>query len=188
MTDTELIAKISVRDRIAFDFFYDRYASVLFSFCFRILKEKEEAEDVLQEVFIQIWRDAPRFDATRGSVRSWLFTIARSRALDRYRSRKIAQNRLQEETSEAINGISSQEDLQSTRIRSHYVAKALKKLTRKQRMVLEMMYYEGLTQEEISERLDEPVGTIKSRLRSALMTLRFFFSKKRDESSGKSRL
>ncbi|MCI0414389.1 sigma-70 family RNA polymerase sigma factor [bacterium] len=188
MTDTELIAKISVRDRKAFDSIYDRYASVLFSFCLRILKQKAEAEDVLQEIFVQVWRDAPRFDPRRGSPRSWLFTIARSRALDRYRSRKIAQNRMEEETSAAINGISSQEDLQSTRIRNQYVAKALNKLTRKQRMVLEMLYYEGFTQEEISERLAEPVGTIKSRVRSALIALRFHFNKRREKKPGKRKL
>ena len=85
--DPELFARIAEGDRDAFGLFYDRHAPVLFGFCVRILKDARDAEDVLQETFVQVWRDASRFDATRASVKTWLFTIARSRALDRWRGR-----------------------------------------------------------------------------------------------------
>ncbi|HTS01542.1 MAG TPA: sigma-70 family RNA polymerase sigma factor, partial [Thermoanaerobaculia bacterium] len=91
---TDLLARIVAGDREAFGAFYDLHAPVLFGFCVRILKDARDAEDVLQETFVQAWRDARRFDPTRASARSWLFTIARSRALDRWRSRRSIEKRI----------------------------------------------------------------------------------------------
>jgi RNA polymerase sigma-70 factor, ECF subfamily len=176
MTDIELISRIRSREPSAFDLFYDRYAQIIFNLCIRILRDEVEAEDVMQEVFIQIWKEAERFDAARASVKTWIFTIARSRSLDRYRSRKTAQQRLQENASEELNHISSKEDLQNRRVLQNYVAHAVDQLSREQRIVLELSYYRGLTQEEIAELLGEPLGTIKSRIRSALIRLRSLFS------------
>jgi RNA polymerase sigma-70 factor, ECF subfamily len=176
MTDPELIAGIIKRDRQSFDFFYERYAQIIFNLCVRILKDEAEAQDVLQEIFLQIWREAARFDPSRASVKTWLFTIARSRSLDRYRSRKTVTSRLEDNAEDQIQQIAGKEDLQGTSIMQQYVLNALSELSAEQRLVLELSYYEGLTQEEIAGRLKEPLGTIKSRIRAALMKLRSLFS------------
>jgi len=176
MTDQELIASVAKRNRQAFDLFYDRYAQIIFNLCVRILKEEAEAEDVLQEIFVQVWREAERFDPSRASVKTWLFTIARSRSLDRYRSRKTARQRIDEGAEENLEQLSSNEDLQATTMMQKYVSNALGQLTKDQRVVLELSYYQGMTQEEIADRLGEPLGTVKSRIRSALIKLRSLFA------------
>ena len=176
MTDSELILGVIKRERRAFDLFYERYAQIIFNLCVRILKDEAEAQDVLQEIFLQIWREAERFDASRASVKTWLFTIARSRSLDRYRSRKTVTSRLEDNAEDQIQQIPGKEDLQSKSVMQQYVGNALNRLSPEQRLVLELSYYEGLTQEEISARLNEPLGTIKSRIRAALMKLRSLFS------------
>ena len=176
MTDSELILGVIKRERRAFDQFYERYAQIIFNLCVRILRDEAEAQDVLQEIFLQIWREAERFDASRASVKTWLFTIARSRSLDRYRSRKTVTSRLEDNAEDQIQQIPGKEDLQSKSVMQQYVGNALNRLSPEQRLVLELSYYEGLTQEEISARLNEPLGTIKSRIRAALMKLRSLFS------------
>jgi RNA polymerase sigma-70 factor, ECF subfamily len=176
MTDAELIAGIKSRQKQAFDLFYDRYAQIIFNLCIRILKDENDAEDVVQEVFVQIWKEAGRFDATRASVKTWLFTIARSRSLDRYRSRKTVQSRLEDHTDESLQLLAGKEDLQASSLMQQYVGNALNQLSKEQRVVLELSYYEGLTQEEIAAQLGEPLGTVKSRIRSALIKLRSLFA------------
>jgi RNA polymerase sigma-70 factor (ECF subfamily) len=172
MTDSELIAGVIRRERRAFDLFYDRYAQIIFNLCVRILKDEAESQDVLQEIFLQIWREADRFDASRASVKTWLFTIARSRSLDRYRSRKTVKSRIEDQQEDQLQQIPDKQDLQDASVTQQYVLSALHRLTAEQRLVLELSYYEGLTQEEIAERLKEPLGTIKSRIRAALIKLR----------------
>jgi len=176
MTDSELISGIIKRERRAFDLFYERYAQIIFNLCVRILRDEAEAQDVLQEIFLQVWRDAGRFDPSRASVKTWLFTIARSRSLDRYRSRKTVTSRLEDQSEDQFQQIPGKEDLQGASVMQQYVRSALNRLSREQRIVLELSYYDGLTQEEIAARLKEPLGTIKSRIRAALMKLRSLFS------------
>lgn len=130
----------------------------------------------MQEIFLQVWKEAGRFDAARASVKTWLFTIARSRSLDKYRSRKNIQKRLDANAGEGLQLMPSGEDLQNRTILQRYVGDALDQLSGEQRKVLELSYYEGLTQEEISEKLGEPLGTIKSRIRASLIKLRSLFS------------
>ena len=170
--DPDLFARIAEGDRDAFSLFYDRYAPVLFGFCVRILKDARDAEDVLQEVFVQAWRDARRFDAARASVKTWLFTIARSRALDRWRSRRSLEQRFSAVPDDALDragaGGTDQED---TALRD-YVGRCLGKLSSNEQAVLRLAYFDGYTQEEIAARLSEPLGTVKSRTRSGLAKLR----------------
>lgn len=176
MTDAELITRIVKRDRQAFDLFYDRYAQIIFNLCVRILRDTAEAEDVIQEIFMQVWREAERFDPARASAKTWLFTIARSRSLDRYRSRNAVHRRLDDDASDNLSSLAVQEDFEHSSLMQQYVARALQLLSDEQRRALELSYYEGLTQEEIAEKLGEPLGTIKSRIRSALIKLRSHFS------------
>jgi RNA polymerase sigma-70 factor (ECF subfamily) len=170
--DPELFARIADGDRDAFGLFYDRYAPVLFGFCVRILKDARDAEDVLQEVFVQVWRDARRFDAARASVKTWLFTIARSRALDRWRSRHSLEQRFDAASGESLDRADAGDGGQETAALRDYVGRCLEKLSENERVVLRLAYFDGYTQEEIAERLNEPLGTVKSRTRSALTKLR----------------
>lgn len=176
MTDSDLIIRIKARDREAFHQLYDRYAQIIFSLCIRILRDDAEAEDVAQEIFVQIWKEAERFDPARASVKTWMFTIARSRALDRYRSRKTINQRMETEAEHEIANASDSSDLQSTTLMRQYVTSALRQLSKEQRAVLELSYYEGLTQEEIAAKLGEPLGTVKSRIRASLIKLRSLYA------------
>jgi len=143
---------------------YDLFAGLVNGLAIRILRNRSEAEDVVQEVFVQAWRQAGRFDPRRGSVEAWLCTIARTRALDRLRRRAARR----EEPGEAAPGATPPPRTEEALA----VRKALDTLSGDQRRALELAYYEGLTQTEIAERLGEPLGTIKTRIRTAMIRLR----------------
>jgi len=151
---------------------YDRYRIILFSLLVRILKSREEAEDVLQEVFLQIWKRAKDFDESRGKPFTWLVTLTRSRAIDRIRQLG-ARQRLAEasslEMSEAVSDAVA-DTLHSEQ--REIVARALAALPEEQRRALNLAYFDGLTQSEIAEQLDTPLGTIKTRMRSGMIKLR----------------
>ncbi len=170
--EADLIARIAAGDREAFATFYDLHASVLFGYCVRILKDARDAEDVLQETFVQAWRDAGRFDPGRSAVRGWLFTIARSRALDRWRSRRSYESRVAVPDGPALERAAGPADEASAVETRAFVEGALGRLNPNEQAVLRLAYFEGLTQEEIAERLGEPLGTVKSRTRSGLAKLR----------------
>jgi RNA polymerase sigma-70 factor (ECF subfamily) len=168
--DSELFERIVAGDRDAFGLFYDRHAPVLFGFCVRILKDARDAEDVLQETFVQVWRDAGRFDPARASVKTWLFTIARSRALDRWRSRRSVEHRFPAAVSESHDRAG--DGGQEAAAMRDYVGRCLEKLSENEQAVLRLAYFDGYTQEEIAARLNEPLGTVKSRTRSGLTKLK----------------
>lgn len=168
----DLFARIVAGDREAFAAFYDQHAPVLFGFCVRILKDARDAEDVLQETFVQAWRDARRFDASRASVRGWLFTIARSRALDRWRSRRAFDKRIHAADTPDLERAAGAADGGAAPDVRDFVERALLRLGANEEAVLRLAYFEGLTQEEIAARLNEPLGTVKSRTRSGLVKLR----------------
>jgi len=144
--------------------FYDRYAGLVNALALRILRDRSEAEDIVQEVFVQAWRQAARFDPARGSPEAWLCTMARTRSLDRLR-RKVSRREEPSESAPASTG-------PPATLEGLAVRKALEGLPENQRRALELAYYEGLTQSEIAERLGEPLGTIKTRIRSAMIQLR----------------
>jgi RNA polymerase sigma-70 factor (ECF subfamily) len=170
--DPELLARITAGDRDAFGLFYDRYAPVLFGFCIRILEDGRDAEDVLQEAFVQVWRDARRFDTARTSVKTWLFTIVRSRALDRLRSRRSLDQRFSAASDESLDREHAAAGGQEEAVRRDYVGRWLRRLPKDEQAVLSLAYYDGHTQEEIAARLNQPLGTVKSRTRSGLAKLK----------------
>jgi RNA polymerase sigma-70 factor (ECF subfamily) len=160
-----LLERLTSGDSAALGEFYDRYAALVNGLALRILRNVAEAEDVVQEVFVQVWRQAERYDPARGSAEAWLCMIARSRALDRLR-RRAARREESSDTLEAAGAESPRTE------EALAVRKALESLTGDQRRALELAYYEGLTQSEIAERLHEPLGTIKTRIRTAMIRLR----------------
>ena len=156
---------------------YDRYSRVVYSLALRIVQIDAEAEDVVQEVFAQMFRQAGRYDSRRGSVSSWLLTIARTRAIDHVRARKrLPDRRFGREPESAAENVpdpkADQESQTLTDEQVQRVRRALDGLPSEQRKAIELAYYDGLSQSEIAERLKEPLGTVKSRIRTAMMRLR----------------
>jgi RNA polymerase sigma-70 factor (ECF subfamily) len=160
----ELLRRLTGGEVAALGQFYDLHAGLVNGLALRILRDAAEAEDVVQEVFVQVWRQAERYDPGRGSPEAWLCTIARSRALDRLRRRTTRREDPEPSTPASITTPRTEEALA--------VRKALDSLSPDQRRALELAYYEGLTQTEIAQRLGEPLGTIKTRMRTAMIRLR----------------
>jgi len=157
-------------DESALGRIYDRYRLILFGLLVRILHSREEAEDVLQEVFLQVWRRAGDFDEARGRAFTWLVTVARSRAIDRLRALG-SRARLAEAVPAAEQiGDAAQEAFQSEQ--AEVVRHALAQIPTDQRQALLLAYFEGLTQMEIAARLGAPLGTVKTRMRAGMMKLR----------------
>ena len=159
-----LISRIADGDHEALGEFYDRYASMANGLALRILRNTSDAEEVVQEVFVQAWRQADRYDPTRGTPEAWISTLARTRALDKLRRRTSRR----EDPSEAAPGTTAT----PPNVEVLAVRRALSGLSAPQRTVLELAYYDGLTQSEIAQRLGEPLGTVKTRIRTAMISLR----------------
>jgi RNA polymerase sigma-70 factor (ECF subfamily) len=168
LNDQALILAIRSGDQQAMAELYDRYSPVVYAVALRVLSDTAAAEDVLQEIFMQVWRNPAAFESGRGNLAPWLAVITRNRAVDVLRKR-----RPQTEISE--NTISIEPDLASEADRGRAVDKVravLKDMPAAQRSALEMAYFEGYSQSEISEKTGEPLGTIKTRIRAGLMVLR----------------
>lgn len=173
ISDNELLSGVARGDEQALAFIYDRYRLILFGLVLRILHDRQEAEDVLQETFLQVWRRAGDFDATRGRVFTWLVTIARSRALDRLRalgSRTRTAEEVVAQSPQDQAGDAAKEAVKSEQ--GKIVRQALAELPEEQKRTLFLAYFEGLTQTEIAARLGDPLGTVKTRMRAGLMKLR----------------
>jgi RNA polymerase sigma-70 factor, ECF subfamily len=172
IADDDLLRAISRGDESALAALYDRYRLILFGLILRILHDRQESEDVLQEVFLQVWRRANDFDPARGRAFTWLVTIARSRALDRLRM-VASRSRFIEADEQVATGevIDAAQDVVKSE-QGEIVRQALRELPAEQRRALLLAYFEGLTQAEIADRLGDPLGTVKTRMRSGLIKLR----------------
>ena len=172
VSDVALLQAIARGDEASLARLYDQYRVILFGLLVRILNSREEAEDVLQEVFLQVWRRAGDYDEQRGKPFTWLVTLTRSRAIDRLRvlsaRQRLATSVAQDQPAEASDALketvrSEQKDI---------VRQALAELPEEQRRTLLLAYFEGLTQTEIAAKLNAPLGTVKTRMRSAMTKLR----------------
>ena len=169
-TDAALIARIVARDETALEALYDRYAGMLSSVLNRILRDTHAAEKILQDIFYQLWRNAGQFNASRGSLPGWLMVIARNRAISRLRRHTPSQG---EELQE--NAVVLPFNLESSVAQQQLLGRvkgALENLPKEQRAAVELAYFEGMTHSEIARRTGDPLGTVKTRLRSALETLK----------------
>ena len=178
-TDRGLLEGVARGDEPALERLYDRYSAPLYALAYRIAGERSDAEEIVLDCFSQAWRDAPRFRAERGSVIAWLTMICRSRALDLVRARgrraRLVSSAAAAEpdTPPAMGGRDPAEerDLEQ-RERREVVRNALRGLSDSQRQAIELSYYAGLSHSEIAERLGEPLGTVKTRVRLAMEKLR----------------
>jgi RNA polymerase sigma-70 factor (ECF subfamily) len=169
-----LIARIAAGDRDAFSRFYDLLAPTAFGLIRRVLRDPEAAAEVLQEVFWQVWREAPQYDPKRGSPEAWLVMRAKTRAIDRLRSIRRRDRTFVAPVDESV-ARSSEEPAENPAVVAEdreLVHTALAQLPEPQRRVIEMAFFEGLTQSEIAIRLREPLGTVKTRARLGLERLR----------------
>jgi len=169
--DGRLIRAMAQGDLSALADFYDRYATLIFGLAARVTGNAADAEEVLQDVFIQAWSEAARYAPGRGSPRTWLLTIARSRAIDRRRRRRRDEGAMpsSEETLDPRDGPGG--DLEE-RERREAIRKALGLLPPEQRAAIELAYFQGLTHVEIAMQTGDPVGTVKGRLRLGIEKLR----------------
>ncbi len=175
MRDTELLRQIAAGDRTAFAEFYDRQAVLMFSVASRILHDPAEAEDVLQEACLQIWEKAAKFDPGLGRASSWAAILVRNRAIDRIRSAQ-RRTRLAQEAGPELAFAAAESGTANEMVhgaeRAKLIQSAIGVLPADQRKAIELAYFSGLTHTEISEKLREPLGTIKARIRRGLLKLR----------------
>ena len=175
--DVLLVEQINRGDDQAFATFYDRFAPGLFSMIYAILHDQKESEDVLQEAFVQMWKRTATYDATRSSLFTWSVMIARHKAIDRLRSRQ-RQSRLAEAVANepedfmATASVERADNLLARNDERERVRAALNQLGAAQREALDLAFFAGLTQTQISEKLGTPLGTVKARIRRGLMALR----------------
>ena len=148
---------------------------------FRVVQSRTEAEDVLQDVFLQVWRQAATFDAARGSVFVWLTMLARSRALDRLDRLAVRKGAVEHEARATLEDVPDAADLATAAQEYRQLRAALAGIPEAQRQVLELAYFKGLTQREIASLLDKPLGTIKSAARLGLLKLRRQLAPEDDE-------
>ena len=157
----------------SFELLYDNYSAALFGVCLKILNDQELAEDVLQDAYIKIWSNIQSYDNSKGTIFTWMLNIARNSAIDKYRQQKKRSIRtIQNSTNDVGNVLSNSEEFN---INTIGLNELLKKLPEDQQEIIEYLYFKGYTQQEVSDELKMPLGTVKTRSRAALKLLRDLF-------------
>ena len=169
--DADLLGRVQQGDEQAMTALFDRYSRIVYSVALRVLRDPASAEDVMQEIFLQIWRTPAKFIATRGSLSGWLSVVTRNRSIDRLRRRRPTEQ--VEEMQLASPGNLANEAERNIMMEKARVV--ILQLPTEQRKTLELAFFEGLTHSEIAEKTGDPLGTVKTRIRSALLTLRKAF-------------
>jgi len=172
--DAAIVRRLAGGDRTALAELYDRHGDIVYSLACRILGSTSDAEDVVQDVFTQAWRQADRYDAGRASPAAWLLNMTRTRAIDRLRANRTRQRVTPDEERVAL-AADSTDDQEQRAIgaqRAGRVRAALGVLAQAQRQAIELSYFSGLTHTEIAQQLGEPLGTVKTRIRTGLLKLR----------------
>ena len=171
-TEQELVAALKQRDNQAFAFLYDHYAGALYSIIRQIITDNSElAGDVLQEVFINIWRKIESYDQTKGRLFTWMLNIARNASIDTLRSKSYQNSQKNQELPDNVyKGASNQTTQQD--VDNIGLKKVLEKLKPEHRVLVDLAYFKGFTHEEIAEMMTIPLGTVKTRIRNALLQLR----------------
>jgi RNA polymerase sigma-70 factor (ECF subfamily) len=170
--DAALLAAVAGRDASALEQLYQRHSALLFSLALKILMDRAEAEEVLQDAFVQVWKNAQTYDSRRGKPLGWLITLTRSRAIDRLRARQTRARITEAAGQEAGADPLAPPDTVGAAEAAGLVRRAVQALPAEQRTPIELAYFGGLTQSEIAEQLGQPLGTVKTRMRTGLLRLR----------------
>ncbi|MCF0071931.1 sigma-70 family RNA polymerase sigma factor [Dyadobacter sp. CY261] len=172
-SEEELVSALKRNERSAFEFLYDHYSGALFNIISKTLKDEEKAADVLQECFLKIWKNIASYDPAKGRLFTWIMNIARNGAIDAVRAegRKPAMNDIEDTV--VLNEKDTYEDSQ---IVSSDMKAIIDMLRPERKILIDMAYFQGYTHEEISEELSIPLGTVKSRIRTALQELKQYFA------------
>ncbi len=172
-TEDELLVAVAKGDQDAFSTLYDRLAPSVLGVVRGVVRDPAQSEEVAQEVLVEVWKQASRFDQERGSARTWILTIAHRRAVDRVRSEQAHRNRDQKVGQrDQMRPFDEVAEKVETRLEHKAVREALDSLTELQREAVELAYYRGLTYREVAELLDTPLGTIKTRMRDGMIRMR----------------
>lgn len=172
-TAEELLTRVGAGDREAFSVLYDATAARLFGLVRRLIVDPAQAEEVTQDVYLEIWQSAPRFDSARGNALAWMFTLAHRRAVDRIRASQASRDRdLRIGVRDLEVPVDTVAETVEIKVEHERVHEALGGLSELQRECVSLAYYGGLTQSEIADRLEVPLGTVKTRLRDGMIRLR----------------
>jgi RNA polymerase sigma-70 factor (ECF subfamily) len=173
-SDAALVQQLLRRDVRAFEQLYDRHSRIVYGLVLRILQQASTAEEVVQDIFLQLWRNASQYQASRGPFMPWLLTLARNRALDTLRLKSERQRRREDQTEELpqISQAPEYERALDEKRRAEVVRSLMSSLTAPQKKAIELAYFEGLSHSEIAEALHEPLGTVKSWIRNGLIRLK----------------
>jgi len=172
--DVALVRRLLQRDVNAFEELYDRHSRMVYGLVLRILQQAATAEEVVQDVFLQLWRNAAQYDTSRGPFLPWLLTLSRNRALDHLRRKSERQRRREEQADElpAVVAVPDFESRLDEKRRALRVRELIGELQPQQRRAIELAYFEGLSHSEIAAKLQEPLGTVKSWIRNGLLKLK----------------
>jgi RNA polymerase sigma-70 factor, ECF subfamily len=172
--DATLVRRLLQKDVSAFEQLYDRHSRAVYGLILRILQQAGTAEEVVQDVFLQLWRNAEHYDESRGPFVPWLFTLARNRTLDTLRLKSERQRRREEQTEElpSVFTAPEYEKVLDEKRRAQKVRALMGSLNPQQKRAIELAYFEGLSHSEIAEALKEPLGTVKSWIRNGLLRLK----------------
>lgn len=170
--DQVLIEQVSKGDKGAFKEIYSRFSQVTYNLALRMLRDKEDAEEVVQEIFLQIWNKANSYDPERGAVSTWVLNIARSRSIDKLRSVGYRNKNIEIDEEKVNSNVDLSRNIEDRDESKNVIKQALESLPEKQRIAIELVYFEGLTHIEAADKLNEPVGTIKTRIRLGVMKLK----------------
>ena len=171
ISESELIIKIADKDRSAFSELYNRFSASVFKWSLRIVRDRDEAEEVVQEVFLQIWKSAKSYNSERGEIATWIINITKSRSIDKLRNTKFKRKNIsigEELLTKKRSGLMTEEKTEDRNI----IKNALEKLPAEQKRAIEIVFFGGFTHHEAAEKLQIPVGTIKTRIRLAVSKLR----------------
>lgn len=170
-SEDELVALLKQRDQTAFSYLYDNYAAALNGVIFRMVEDKELSEDILQEAFIKIWNNFAQYDHTKGRLFTWMLNLTRNLTIDALRSKSYKK---QSKISSDENSVSNLQDNNSgvAKFDTLGLQKQLSNLKPEQRTIIDLAYFKGFTQEEIAKQIDVPLGTVKTRMRAAILVLR----------------
>jgi RNA polymerase sigma factor (sigma-70 family) len=171
LQESDLIKQLRAGDKSALSYLYDHYSAALYGIIFRIVKREEWAEEVLQDAFLKIWDRIDAYDESKGRLFTWMMNLTRNLAIDKTRSKEITRAKKTDDLHEFVNTIDKQEQTEMA-IEQIGLLPVLEALPPEQKLIVEQLYLKGYTQSEVADEFGIPLGTVKTRLRLAMITLR----------------